>query len=288
MVRRDDPAGPAFLSRVGKSVDAGQVDTEPLGDDSVASTLGDDVVGGRAHAHHICDYRKEPSSEICGLRSLIFCAARKYSSRMEQEILRRWLREITKKRGLKQKVAKALGVERAAVSRLLSGKRNFKIGEPERIAETLRVPLPGGDPHLESEAVLQDKPAPGMKDTVPVVGYVGAGGQHHLYGLEEQEIERVPRPPGSPPGCVAVEIRGTSLGRQFNRWLAFYDDRREPVTEDLIGRLCVVGLDDGRTFIKELRRGAGGTFDLISPADEPMRGVRVVWAAKVINLASRS
>lgn len=128
----------------------------------------------------------------------------------------------------------------------------------------------------------------GQARGVRVIGYVGAGAAAHRYDLEASDLDEVPPPLGSGDKTVAVEIRGDSLGANFDRWLAFYDDVRSPVTQDLIGRLCVVGLDDDRVLIKKILAGRlPGTFDLISERGEPIRAVRIKWAARVKNMTPR-
>ena len=82
-----------------------------------------------------------------------------------------------------------------------------------------------------------------------------------------------------------MEIRGNSLGSFFNRWLVFYDDVRRPATADLIGELCVVGLQDGRILIKLLQRGkTEGLHNLLSQTEPPIRDVAIEWAAKVLSM----
>ena len=61
-----------------------------------------------------------------------------------------------------------------------------------------------------------------------------------------------------------------------------------PVTPDLIGELCVVGLPDGRVLVKQLQRGrAEGLYNLLSSADKPILDVAVTWAAKVNRISRR-
>lgn len=132
------------------------------------------------------------------------------------------------------------------------------------------------------DRVLNEKPI-----TVPLVGYVGAGAEAYFFS-DQGEIDRVPAPDGSSPDTVAVEIRGESLGSFFDRWLVFYDDVRRPVSSDLIGRLCVVGLEDGRILIKKLQRSrTRGLFHLLSQTDQPILDVAVEWAAKVKSMVPR-
>ena len=137
---------------------------------------------------------------------------------------------------------------------------------------TGREPFPAGE----------DPPKP----KVNVIGYVGAGAEAHIYDVPPGDLDEVDAPPGSNEATVAVEIRGNSLGPFFNRWLVFYDDIRRPVTPDLIGQLCVVGLEDGRVLIKQVQRGkADRLYELLSQTEPPIRDVAVDWAAKVRSMS---
>jgi phage repressor protein C with HTH and peptisase S24 domain len=121
---------------------------------------------------------------------------------------------------------------------------------------------------------------------VGVVGYVGAGSEAHFYEVGQGGMDEVEPPYGSSEDTVAVEIRGNSLGTLFNRWLVFYDDVRRPVTPDLVGELCVVGLHDGKVLIKQLQRSrTDGVYNLHSETEPPIRDVRVEWAARVKSIA---
>lgn len=124
---------------------------------------------------------------------------------------------------------------------------------------------------------------------VPVAGYVGAGAEAHLFAAGQGPLDHVPGPDDTTASTVAVEIRGESLGPIFNEWLVFYDDVRSPVTPDLHGRLCVVGLPDGRVLIKQVRpsRSRAGLYDLLSQTEGPIRAQEVVWAAKVKSMRPR-
>lgn len=127
--------------------------------------------------------------------------------------------------------------------------------------------------------------------TVPVVGYVGAGAAAHYYAVSQSNLDQVTAPPDAAPSTVAMEVRGNSIGPLFNTWLVFYDEVRSPITPDLIGRLCVVGLPDDRILVKQIRRSARfkGLFDLISNSldEEPIEGVEIAWAAKVKHMSPR-
>jgi hypothetical protein len=123
---------------------------------------------------------------------------------------------------------------------------------------------------------------------VRLVGYVGAGAETHFYAVSQGDFDEVPAPEGATGDTRAVEIRGSSLGSMFDRWLVFYDDVRRPVTPDLIGRLCVVGLPDDRVLIKQIcaskRRGR---YRLLSEREPPIEDAQIEWAARVKHMVPR-
>ena len=123
------------------------------------------------------------------------------------------------------------------------------------------------------------------KGTVPLVGYVGAGAEAHFYAVSQSSLDPVPAPMNANDASVAVEIRGDSLGAMFDRWLVYYDDVRSPVTADLIGRLCVVGLPNEKILVKKIRKSAlPGRYDLHSETEPPILDQEILWAAKVKQL----
>lgn len=122
---------------------------------------------------------------------------------------------------------------------------------------------------------------------IPVKGYVVAGAAARYLPLADAEFDRVHPPADATDETIALEIRGDSLGELFDRWLVFFDDVRSPVTPDLIGKLCVVGLVDERVLVKKLKRAGAGLYDLLSNNEDPIRGVAVKWAARVKTMAPR-
>jgi phage repressor protein C with HTH and peptisase S24 domain len=157
--------------------------------------------------------------------------------------------------------------------------RRFRV-TPEWLLTGRKVGPTDGTPGPEPE----EPPAP----KVPVAGYVGAGAETHFYAVAQGGLDEIDAPEGSTPDTVAVEIRGDSLGTFFDRWLVFYDDVRREVTPDLLGKLCVVGLDDGRVLIKKLQRSRSqGLFNLVSQTEAPIVDVAIEWAAKVKSLMPR-
>ena len=178
------------------------------------------------------------------------------------------IRELRLERKLSlEEVAFDVGISVSQLSRIERDEREAKASELRRLAEKLDV------------GVAELFRAP---EEVPLVGYVGAGAEAHFYGTADDPNETVPAPDGATPSTVAVEVRGESLGALFDRWLVFYDDRREPVTQDLMGRLCIIGLADDRVLVKKLRPSrTKGLFHLLSNVEEPILDVAVEWAARV-------
>ncbi len=168
------------------------------------------------------------------------------------------------------KLAKRFGVAQPTVSRWMSG------SEPEfehrekilKVARSLGV------------IVLSEEAAEG---TVEIIGYVGAGGQVLFEEGQGPFGEAAMPPKGATKRTVAVTVRGDSMAGQLeDGWTVYYDNRQAPPAENLLGRLCVVGLDDGRVLIKRLiRRTADGRYDLYSVNAPPLLDQRVEWAAPV-------
>lgn len=122
---------------------------------------------------------------------------------------------------------------------------------------------------------------------VQLVGYVGAGAEAHFYAEGDDQLDYVDAPPWASDQTRAAEIRGESLGPLFDRWLIFYEDVRSPVTPDLHGRLCIVGLPNGKVLVKKLRPAGGGLYHLLSNTEEPMWDQEVSWAAIVKEMRPR-
>jgi hypothetical protein len=140
---------------------------------------------------------------------------------------------------------------------------------------------PGDDP----SAPLPERD---LTPKVPVLGYVGAGSTAHFYDLSQGELDEVTPPEGATESTVAVEIRGHSMGPFLNHWLVFYDNVQRPVTDDLIGELCVVGLKDGRVLLKQIQAGrTKGAYNLISATEKPIENVAIEWAARVNSMSRR-
>jgi transcriptional regulator with XRE-family HTH domain len=179
------------------------------------------------------------------------------------------------------RLAAAVGAAQTTVSSWERGRTEPGREDVRRIAEALdqlvaRLELDSAD---RGSSVLA---------AAPLVGFVAAGSRAHFFADGQGPFDEVAAPDGSTEQTVAVEIRGDSLGSFFNEWLVYYDDVRAPVTPDLIGRLCVVGLVDGRVLIKKIKVSQSpGLYHLLSQTEEPLLDGEVVWAARVRSMTPR-
>ena len=117
---------------------------------------------------------------------------------------------------------------------------------------------------------------------IPLVGHVGAGQEVHAE-FDDAPFDYVEAPPGvSPRETVAVEVRGDSMYPLLDKGDLIYYSGRDIPAERMIGKLCVVKLADGRTFVKRLRRGSEpGLYSLESLNGPPIENVRVEWVARI-------
>lgn len=178
------------------------------------------------------------------------------------------IKEARLARGLSQaQLADAVGISQAAITKIEQGGTVKSKHLPDLMAFL----------GIDTDAI-----------EVPIVGYVGAGAEAHYYADAQGPFDTIPGPPGSNAATMAVEIRGESLGSLFDRWIVFYDDVRRPVTQDLIGKLCIVGLHDDRVLIKQIKRSkTAGLFHLLSQTEPPILDVPLLWAAPVRSMAPR-
>jgi transcriptional regulator with XRE-family HTH domain len=181
------------------------------------------------------------------------------------------LAALRKRAGLSQgQLADRVGTSQPQIQRIEKGLRGLSREWALRIA-----------PHLDAkpeELMFGDR-------TVPLVGHVGAGSEAHYYADSDGEIGRAKMPPGGSERTVSVRIKGDSLGAALDGWYVYYDDRRDPPTDDLLDKLCVVGLASGQVLIKRLMRGRiAGRYDLWSVNGAPQTDELVIWAAPVSSM----
>lgn len=181
-----------------------------------------------------------------------------------------WLLEQLEQRphGTKKVLAEHMGIDSAKLSRSLKKQRELSAKEFARAVEFLKVAPDGYQ---------------ARRATTVIAGRVGADTDGQiLYSEGHGELGEVEIPPGAEPDSTAVEVHGYSQGFLTDGALLFYTDRRNPPTEDMLGLIVIVGLDDGRVLLKRLLRGSQrGLFDLESINGPMLKDKKVLWAAHV-------
>jgi hypothetical protein len=219
----------------------------------------------------------EPAVKELFLKIMIaICSEKQNNGAMTVDWIRKALVETGKTRS---GLAKALGRSPSAVTDLLNGSRRLRAEEIAVAVEYLGV---------EPPRLVGGGRAPPRDGRVPLVGYVGAGAVAHFYSDGQGPFDEVAAPDAASGHTVAVQIRGHSLGALFDNWLVFYDDVRDPPGDDLVGRMCVCGLADGRILIKALKRSQNtGLWNLLSNLEPPIYDVVLNWAAVVREMRPR-
>lgn len=171
-------------------------------------------------------------------------------------------------------------IDRAAVNKMM-------ILRPKRGQKTRGIKA---DEMLAIEEITGfPAPVDGRPRVAKAAGYIGAGAEVYPMddyqpgdGLDEAEI-----PPGVPPNAVLVIVKGDSMYPRYldNEFLFYLRDDRPPA--DFIGRECVVKLEDGRMFVKWLRKGSDGLFSLESHNAPLIENKALQWAAPVLARVNR-
>jgi phage repressor protein C with HTH and peptisase S24 domain len=188
--------------------------------------------------------------------------------------LKNWLKKALDHAGMGQaELARELGYgdDRSKVNKMVNGTRAINGTELLEIARITGYPPPERSGKTKIRKAYS-------------VGYIGAGAEiipfdDHAVGAGFEEVEI---PPGVPDNAVVVIVRGDSMYPRYKdgEKLFYLKQERDPV--ELVGLECVVKLEDGRIYVKDLEKGQGGLFDLISHNAPPLRGQSVEWAAPVL------
>lgn len=170
-----------------------------------------------------------------------------------------WFRDKLAEKQLSQRgLAKLMGLDGAAVSLMLRGKREMRIAEAAMIANLLGVST--------EEVIAHVGPAKQEPSPVPIIGTVNGGGRVRWgEGLGE-----VPRPIGDLPlRCAAIQCRtaGTPLD-YMDRWMLFIPQPHDSgeVRPECVDRLSIVRPAGGDSLLAQVRRGyAPGRWNLRGP-----------------------
>lgn len=186
----------------------------------------------------------------------------------------KWFRDQLDRIELSQRgLAKLLGIDAAAVSYMLRGKRKMTLQEANRLAQILGV--------AASEVMRQAgiKVDDGIK-RVPISGICDAGGAITM--LAPRTHEKIVAPADVPSDAYAVQVR--SPGHNKDGWVFFVSSAQHEPREQ-IDSMCLVALADGTQMLAYIRKGyRKETFNLTLSTDagKLLQDQQVSWASPVL------
>ncbi len=245
--------------------------------DLVLESLGEDVLFADEDLSHAKNFAHSEKSHKPFFAICVGTNPRRLSQTANMTDAQWFARDWRKERGRTlESVADELGTSVGYLSDMEKGRRRHNSDWAERLARVYEIAAQDLYRH-------PDQAVAGVTtDSVPVVGLVGAGSVATLFAEGQGPLDYVEPPQNATPHTVALHVKGTSLGPAWDESIIYYDDVRSPVTPDLHGRLCVVGLPDGRVLVKILKAAGDGTFHLLSNSlEEPLLNEEVLWAARV-------
>lgn len=187
------------------------------------------------------------------------------------------IKNARKAKGITQiQLARVLGTRQSTVSNWEKGNAEPKRQALRALSTLLDIPLAvlefGEDPEVWDGPKVKRR-------LIQVVGYVGAGGEinpidDHAMGNGLEEVEA---PPQSPPGTVAVIVRGDSMiPMLYDGMLVFFSSRLKNVVDYVNMPPIIVHLEDGRKAIKGITNGSSrGLYTLTSFNAGPITDVKV-------------
>lgn len=194
-----------------------------------------------------------------------------------QAINTRWFNAMLQDRGLSQReLCRRLGLDSSAMSLTFRGKRQMKMTEAVDIARLLGVPLTDV---LENAGIKLD--SAGMR-LAPVVGFVDGEGEAHI-AWKGKGGERVSVPTELPEDAVALVAKPQGGPFSLLDGWTFFIAPPSPPSAEIVGRYCVVGVQNSVSLLRFVRRGyKPGTFNLASENAVSIENASLEWASPVL------
>lgn len=189
----------------------------------------------------------------------------------------KWFRDrIADQRMSQRGLARHLGLDAAAVSLMLRGKREMKIAEAAAIASLLGVPADEVMQHAGVSIASNGT-------SVPISLYMDASAELHSQG----QGQTVPHPGGDlPTAIIAIQCRtaGTDLDH-MDGWLMFTSNQMDgSIQPEAVGRLSMVRLRNGVICVAKVARGLKrGRWTLTSPVGT-IPDADVEWAKPILHI----
>lgn len=185
-----------------------------------------------------------------------------------------WFTDRLAQRRLSQRgLAKLMGLDPAAVSLMLRGKRKIILEEAAQLAVLLDVSV---------TEVLERAGLPVHGEAkVPLIGYTTA--TYEVVQAGEGAHDMVDAPPGVPSNCVAIQARTASTDReQVDGYLYFVSgDRANPA--NAIGDMAWIAVKGNGQKLCWVNRGyRRGTYNLVGVKGPLVENAELAWASPVL------
>lgn len=189
------------------------------------------------------------------------------------------IRAIRKAKGLKQAAfAKALGVTQSTVSRW-ENSRNPEEPTNESLAKIADF---GG---ITVDELLEVAPA--KERGIASVRLVGAlvSGAFVQFFDQMSSVVYVAGFQGASADTVALVINEDTAPEGLEGWLVYFGTPEPVITPNMLNRLCVAWLDDGRVLVRKIVAGQiEGKYTLRSSYLPPIYDAVILRAARVSNM----
>jgi transcriptional regulator with XRE-family HTH domain len=185
-----------------------------------------------------------------------------------------WFIDRLAQRHLSQRqLAKLMGLDSAAVSLMLRGKRKMTLDEASQIAVLLQSTTADV---LEAAGVA----VTGSDRRVKVIGFMHGDSS---VGLEaEGTHDLVDAPPGLPGDAVAIQCRTARTEQELvDGWLYFLSEAQiNP--ERAVGTFALVAIKNNGLQIAHVKRGyRKGTFNISDSTGRTLQNAELAWASPV-------
>ena len=187
-----------------------------------------------------------------------------------------------------REIAQAVGVEQPTITRWKKGgeiiSANWESLKAFAVSKGVDLYRPGEKPPLTiipGSAAGLDR----LLREIKVVGQVGAGEQVFAFDESMGEQETVEAPASVGKNAVAVRVKGDSMYPELDdEDVLVYEKRFESNFHEFVGRRLIISLQDGRQFVKRLKKGSSeGLYTLVSsnPRERDIEDVTIEWVAPI-------
>jgi len=185
-----------------------------------------------------------------------------------------WFIERLADRKMSQRgLAKLMGIDAAAVSLMLRGRRRMTLEDAAQIA----VLLQSTTTEVLEAAGIQ---VTGSENRIKVIGFMHGDSS---VGLEAEGVhDLVDAPPGLPGDAVAIQCRTARTDQELvDGWLYFLSEGH--VNPDrAVGTFALVAIKNNGLQMAHIKRGyRKGTYNISDSTGRSMQNVELAWASPV-------